>query len=146
MIVFLSFVLECYDTKWGSGRHTYYLSKEEILQATRWNYAAAPFGIMGLAVPKLAIALFLKRIVGKAKRLRMMFLYFITYASIVLSAIDVVILFLQCNPPHAAWDRSIPHICWSPNVLANFSFFVGGTSLLISTHAKLSDSVKDGPR
>lgn len=130
VIVFISFVLECYDTKWGSGRHTYYLSKEETLLASKWNYVAAPWGIMGLAIPKLAIVLFLQRIVGKAKRLRMLFLYFITYASLVFSGIDVVILFLQCNPPHSAWNRSVPHTCWSPNVLSDISFFIGGWTAL----------------
>lgn len=100
----------------------------------------------GSRCPEGSHCTLLKEDCGKSQACPDDVLYFITYASIVLSAIDVVMLFLQCNPPHAAWDRSIPHICWSPNVLAGFSCFVGGTSLLISTHAKLSDSVKDGPR
>ena len=48
--------------KLGSGRHTYYMTKKEILLTSTWNYTAAPFWMTCFAIPKLAIVLFLQRI------------------------------------------------------------------------------------
>lgn len=130
-IIFTSFVLLCYTTKFGAGRHTYYLLPEEFMLAAKWNYIGAAFAIVGLAVPKLAIVIFLKRIVGQTRRRSIAVLYFLAVSNIVLAFIVVLVLFLECNPPSASWNPSIPHTCWRPHVVPLFTIFGGGYSAAV---------------
>ncbi len=113
-------------TTFGLGRHEYYLTPENFLLSIKWNYIGDPFGIMGVAVPKLAVVVFLARVVGPAKRYQLWALYFFVVTLIILSAVASILLFAECSPPSAAWKPNIPHTCWNPAILENFSFFVGG--------------------
>lgn len=120
--------MQCYSTKFGIGRHTYYLLPEELVLSAKWSYIAAAPSSISLALPKLAIVIFLKRIVAQTRRRSIVVLYFLTTSNIVLSFIAVLVLYLECSPPSASWDPSIPHTCWSHHVVPYFTIFVGGMS------------------
>lgn len=135
-IIFTTLVLQCYGTKFGMGRHTYFLLPEEIVLAAKWRIIAAASAVVSLAVPKFAIVILLKRIVAQTRRRSIVILYFLTALNSVLSFIVVLVLFLECSPPSASWDPSIPHSCWSRHVVPSFTIFVGGMSHCIPKPAK----------
>ena len=54
-------------TSFGLGRHAYYLTEENCLLSSKWDSIAQPFGIVGVALPKLAVLIFLARTVGPEK-------------------------------------------------------------------------------
>lgn len=119
-------------TKFGLGRHEYYLTEDNFLLSSKWDSIAQPFGIIGVAVPKLAVVIFLARIVGPTKNYGVRALYISVVSLVVFSGVLAILLFVQCSPPAAAWQPSIPHTCWNPAIVEKLSFFFGG---VCSPHA-----------
>ncbi len=85
-----------------------------------------PPGIMGVAVPKLAVLLFLHRIVGTTRRYQMLGLYLLIGSLLIFSALTSILLFVQCSPTYASWTPLVPHTCWNPKILEHLALFVGG--------------------
>ena len=115
----------------GLGKHEQHLDPNDALQTIKWIFIVDPFGIIGVALPKLAVVIFLARIVGPAKRLQIWTLYFLVISLLVLSGVSAILLFAQCSPPSAAWQPTVPHTCWNPKILADYSYFVGGISCFL---------------
>ncbi|KAL9604220.1 MAG: hypothetical protein Q9219_000618 [cf. Caloplaca sp. 3 TL-2023] len=101
---------------------------EDIPKIIKWIFINGPWGIMGVAIPKLAVVLFISRIVGPSKQKQIWALYFIVITLIIFSFVAAVLLFAQCDPPNAAWHPTEEFTCWNPNIVADYSLFVGGYS------------------
>lgn len=43
----------------------------------------------------------------------------------VISVINMVLTFAQCDPPEALWNPTIPHNCWDTKITADFAIFDG---------------------
>lgn len=43
---------------------------------------------------------------------------------VVLAMASIFLIFLQCNPTEALWDRSVEGKCWDVAVFNDFSYFV----------------------
>ena len=114
----------------GMGRHEYYLSPDQVMRAIKLNLIGQPFGIMAYCVPKVAVALLIIRLMPPAKR-GQWFLYFITTSLIILFALAAIFLFVQCSPSKAMWDPTVPSHCWPPEILPNYTLFVGGKFLKV---------------
>lgn len=126
MLTVVNFAALIKATSYGLGRHAYYLNKEDYLLSTKWDSIAQPFGIIGVALPKLAVLIFLARIVGPAKSNWIRALYISVVTLVVFSGILAIVNFAQCSPPSAAWTANIPHNCWNPAIVEKLSFFFGG--------------------
>lgn len=111
----------------GMGRHGYYLSPHQRIQATKLNYISNPFGIMAYSLPNLSVAIFLNRIL-RLPRLQKWLLYSVPIAQCVIAGISCVLLFAQCTPSRFLWDPAIPARCLSATVLTGYSYFVGAYS------------------
>lgn len=114
-------------TTFGLGRHADHLTSENFLLSVKWVLIAAPFGIIGVAVPKLAVVIFLARVVGPTKHNQIRVLYFFVITLNILTALAAMLVFIQCSPPYAPWTPSVPHTCWNPAIVKHSSFFVAGT-------------------
>ena len=114
------------------GRHAYYLSTYQRIQATKLNYIANPFGIMAYSFPNLSVAIFINRILRLA-RLPKWLLYIVPIAQCVIAGISCILLFTQCMPSQFLWDPSIPAKCLSAKVLTGYSYFVGGKQVYLTT-------------
>lgn len=120
-------------TTFGLGRHRFYLTNtEEFLLIIKWDNIAIPFATMSVAVPKLAVVIFLAKAVGPTNPYQIRALYISVVTLIVLSAVNVVLVFAQCSPPSASWRPNIPHKCWNPASVTNYIIFVGGVAFLCS--------------
>ena len=109
----------------GMGRHEYYLTPYQRIQATKLNYIANPFGIMAYSFPNLSVAIFLNRIL-RLPRLQKSLIYSVPIAQCVIAGIACVLLFTQCTPTKFLWDPKTPAKCLSAKVLTGYSYFVGG--------------------
>ena len=114
-------------TTFGLGRHADDLTSESFLLSVKWVLIAAPSGIIGVALPKLAVVIFLARVMGPTRRNQIRTLYFFAITLNILTALAAMLIFIQCSPPYARWTPSVPHTCWNPAVTKHFSFFVAGT-------------------
>ena len=84
---------------------------------------------MAFCAPKVAVALLLIRLMGPGHR-RKWFLYVITGIMMIAGALSAIFLFVQCRPVAALWNPVIEATasCWDPNVLVDYTYFVGGWS------------------
>ncbi|KAI9751445.1 MAG: hypothetical protein M4579_006055 [Chaenotheca gracillima] len=116
----------------GCGKHLVALSPEQQTQAIKLNAISEPFGIMSYCIPKISVALLIKRIMppNKLNKWQMQFIYFITISLTVLSILCAIFLFVQCLPASSLWDPVAAEgaKCWDPNVLTNFTIFTGAYS------------------
>ncbi|KAL6721666.1 hypothetical protein ACLMJK_000770 [Lecanora helva] len=128
-IINYAFIMK--STSYGFGRHVYYLHPLDEHKAVFWNFISNPFAIVTLALPRLAIVMFISRVVGNTRKRQMWILYFLAVSMILFSCLAAIFLFVQCDPPSAAWNRRKPHKCWNPDILANYFTFVGAYSAFI---------------
>jgi hypothetical protein len=123
-------VVVCFFGTAGGTRHLYYLTPQEAMRALKLNYIYQPFAIAGLGLGKIAVALFILRIVsnrGQASRWPRIALWSIICITAILSFLMCLFTFVQCENPEALWNPAIAATtkCWDPQVQPDFSIFGG---------------------
>ena len=102
------------------------------MSASRLNWIAQPFAIMGLAFGKISVAFLLLRLIGPKSFWRRNFLYFTMIGSFLFCALATIFTFVQCNPVQALWNPTLVPAgqakCWEPHTQSDFSLFVGSES------------------
>ena len=81
---------------------------------------------MAVVIPKLAVVILIRKIAGPTHHKATVVLFALVVLNILASIVDIVILYVQCSPAYSAWEPEVPHACWDPNILTNYSYFVGG--------------------
>ncbi|KAF3480616.1 uncharacterized protein GIQ15_05963 [Arthroderma uncinatum] len=112
----------------GTGRHQYYLTKEEAMQADKYNWISQGFHVASTNWAKVSIMLFLLRIIGQAKSRQAPYFY---GGMIFLSVVNFVCIYTiygQCMPVQSLWDHTIKGKCWNPRIQRDFAFFTGAVS------------------
>lgn len=114
---------------YGYGQHMATLSTEGAEQALFWNMISFIFGIISFALPKLAVAALLHRILNPTPLPRtIMWGLVSTVAAIALA--NILIYVTMCNPPKALWKTSMVMTgkaqCRSVWILIDFVTFNGG--------------------
>lgn len=114
---------------YGYGQHTRNLSTEATENALLWNMIAFIFGIISFAVPKLAVAALLHRILNPTPLQRAIMWGLVGMVAAIALA-NILIYVTQCNPPQALWKISMVLTgkaqCRSPWILIDFATFNGG--------------------
>ncbi|KAI0400708.1 hypothetical protein F4802DRAFT_583700 [Xylaria palmicola] len=133
-IIVLSAVLNIIATALGSvsihygiGRHMHYIPPDDISPTLYYSALAQPIGIAAYCFPKLAVIMFIVRLMGTAKR-GVWFLYAVIAILFIVSTVAFVLLFLQCNPPDHLWHPFSPANCLPPYVLVNATYVAGSWS------------------
>lgn len=110
----------------GGARHVYYLSQEQILEATKWSWISQPWGIFLFASCKCAVAMLILRILGPQTYWRRLILYFFIMTIFIVNSLACILTIVQCNPPRALWTPGLPAECWNPSMQLHFNFFEAG--------------------
>ena len=93
----------------GLGRHSYYLSENQISRALEFNYATQLLSFVIVCLTKISICLFVLRI---KKTGWLKWCLSALMAGLVLTTLACeIILFAQCQPINAFWNRE-PDLCW----------------------------------
>ena len=108
----------------GGARHLYYLDPHQITTAVKYNWMIQPFGIMCIAVGKLAVGFLILRLLDSRSKWRKWFLYITLTITIVTSAVCCVINFVQCSPPRALWEKVPGSSCWNPKVQTDYALAI----------------------
>ncbi|KAI0097922.1 hypothetical protein GGR51DRAFT_455648 [Nemania sp. FL0031] len=82
----------------GLGRHINYLSSEDTYVITYLNPILETIGILAFFLPKLAIAILIKKLMGRATH-GIWFLYGVVTVLFAMGVPCIIIIFLECNPP-----------------------------------------------
>ena len=114
------------EAELGYGRHTYYLSFENIVQATKVENIATLLLLLSTMFTKISICVFLLRLFN-TNRLRIITLYTIVAIIIVAHLTTALTLLLQCSPAAKLWNPTIKGTCRPPETQAAIAYFHGGT-------------------
>ncbi|TRX89967.1 hypothetical protein FHL15_009068 [Xylaria flabelliformis] len=82
----------------GLGRHIYYLSSKDTYIIIYYNPIFATLGIVAYCLPKLAIVILIRNLMGTAKR-GIWLLYGVITVLFITTALSIIIVLLECNPP-----------------------------------------------
>lgn len=109
----------------GGGRHPYYLGLPQFSKAVRLAVISNVPGIISVAVPKLAVACLLVRLLNPPISHKI-FLYALTTSCILTQSLCAIFLWVQCKPAAGLWNPTLNPVCWNENILIDFSIFAGG--------------------
>ena len=112
----------------GDGRHIYYLDIAQVIRIGRLRFVSELLANLVICIVKISVALFLLRIGGLQRWLKVSL-----YATIVLlissTSATVVIILVQCRPIAGSWDPMIKSTarCLSRSALTDVSYCSAGT-------------------
>ncbi|KAI8944392.1 hypothetical protein F4801DRAFT_594965 [Xylaria longipes] len=106
----------------GLGRHINYLSSKDTYVITHLNPILETLGIIAFCLPKLAIVILIKKLMGRATR-GIWFLYGVMTVLFVMAVPCIVIIFLECNPPGEILHPFSSTACSMTNQSAAWSAF-----------------------
>lgn len=118
----LSNIFTTISVYWGNGKHFTTLSLEQQQNTIRWMMAAYVPGIETLGFPKLAVIALLSRLLMPS-RLHLWILWTMGIICCLSLTAMVTTLLLQCSPPEALWNFSLPRNCLHPKVLEGLAFW-----------------------
>ncbi|CAG8907199.1 unnamed protein product [Penicillium egyptiacum] len=114
---------------YGYGRHTSNLGPRATELALMWNMISFIFGIISFAIPKLAVAALLHRILNPSLIQRIIVWGLVILVAII-ALINILIYVTMCNPPQALWKPSMvlkgEGTCRNVWILINYATFNGG--------------------
>ncbi|KAI0151671.1 hypothetical protein GGR57DRAFT_503950 [Xylariaceae sp. FL1272] len=82
----------------GLGRHAVYLSSNDVSTIVYYTPILETASITAYCLPKIAIVIFIRRLMGTAKR-ALWVLYSPVAVLFISLPVSIVIVFLECNPP-----------------------------------------------
>ena len=98
----------------GLGQHRYFLSDDEYTNAIMWGWMTQPLLFVILCLTKISICLFILRI-RNTGWLRW-FLWGLMIGLVVTTIPPLVVLFAECHPIQATWDKRINGKCWKVDI------------------------------
>lgn len=113
----------------GFGQHAATLSNNALEQALLWNMISFLFGIISFALPKLAVAALLHRILNPV-RIHRIILWTLVSMITVIAIVNILIYVTMCSPPQGLWKPTLVQAgvakCRPVDVLVGFATFNGG--------------------
>ncbi|OCK81166.1 hypothetical protein K432DRAFT_296116 [Lepidopterella palustris CBS 459.81] len=114
----------------GFGRHTYYLTHQQIINARMWNELSQLQNIAGVWLVKISICVFLLRILGVAHRNFTNFLYALMAISTAVNLSLVFVWFFQCRPIQAIWNFTIEEkTCMPGSAIVGVAYLSAGFNM-----------------
>jgi len=103
----------------GGGRHQFYLSAAEGVDASKWSTLAnLPF-ILATTLTKISICVMIVRITTSKHIKRA--LWVVVGLLVAINGACFIVIVGECRPIAAVWDYSLRGDCWSHNVLMSFA-------------------------
>ena len=109
LLTVIELVFNGLEYQTGDGHHIIYLTKSQRVQVVKWNYVTEFFLFIIICLTKISICLFIFRI--KNTGWLRWCLHALMSGLVVTTLVCEIILFAQCQPIHAWWDRSAG-TCW----------------------------------
>jgi len=95
---------------WGYGRHIFYLTQEEALNALKYTVIAEPINIFAVGLQKVSIAVALLRLnLGASYRA---IVWIAIIPNVIIVVFTLIIIFSRCRPIDLMWDISASGTCW----------------------------------
>ncbi|RAK99095.1 uncharacterized protein BO80DRAFT_411348 [Aspergillus ibericus CBS 121593] len=131
-------VVTTVDVALGYGQHSAAIT-DRLELVLLVNYINFALGIISFALPKLAVAALLSRLLNPTPTQRAI-LWGLTGLVALVSFICIIVLFTMCDPPRALWDTSLLSegaTCRSSWILVDYAIFTGGRCSPVSAFTDL---------
>ena len=115
----------------GLGAHKSELTPTDISNAIKWNWINQTLGIFATATGKLAIVAFLQQIHGPESRKRVIFLWTVGIAALLVNCITIGMIWTQCSPRDKLWNENIPGTCSGRTRNQQTGYFQGSKHPLV---------------
>lgn len=102
-----------------------YLTFEQRVNAMRYEFLSQPFGITAAALARISLAVLLVKFCVASKAW-IWTVWTIIWMQVILNAVTVFIIFLQCQPIQTLWDPNVVGKCWTPQVQVVAGYTLGG--------------------
>lgn len=114
---------------YGYGQHKINLESRSAELALMWNMISFIFGIISFAIPKLAVAALLHRILNPNLTQRIILWGLVSLVAVI-ALVNILIYVTMCDPPQALWKSSMvlsgEAKCRDIWILINYATFNGG--------------------
>ena len=123
----ISLIASSLDTAgmpYGIGRHAYYLSPANRVEALKLDWLSHAWAIASVTTGKISVAFMLLRISNDKRH--MWFLQTVNVMLLVLNIPLIIMTYVQCSPPAILWDPTIKGTCWNPKIQGNYALSQGG--------------------
>lgn len=114
---------------YGYGQHKINLESRSAELALMWNMISFIFGIISFAIPKLAVAALLHRILNPNLTQRLIVWGLVSLVAVI-ALVNILIYVTMCDPPQALWKTSMvlsgEAKCRDIWILINYATFNGG--------------------
>lgn len=125
----ISVVTATISVAYGFGQHTASLETQAVEKALLWTMISFIFGIISFALPKLAVAALLHRIMNPTSIQRII-MWGLVILVAVIATVNILIYVTMCNPPQALWKSSMvlrgEATCRDISILIDYATFNGG--------------------
>ncbi|CRG85999.1 hypothetical protein PISL3812_03002 [Talaromyces islandicus] len=118
----------------GYGRHAAALDRPHLEKAILLNTVGFLFGILSFALPKIAVAYMLTRILNPSRGHKIFVFTLVGFAAVV-AIVCILVLFTMCSPPQSQWEVTRPdRVCRSPWILIDYATFTGSVSAFVDLY------------
>ncbi|MCJ1291713.1 hypothetical protein MMC34_003258 [Xylographa carneopallida] len=118
----------------GGCRHIYYLlandGPQQVILVTKVFYICQPLAIMCIATGRASVAALVLRIMGPSYW-RRRFLWFTIVSTLLISALNSILLFTACIPSEGLWNFLITANCWDPVIMTDVTIFSSSWNVFI---------------
>ena len=116
----------------GIGRHSYYMTSDQILETSKWLWAAKSTNLFAVFLVKLSICLSFLRLVPPKG------IYEAVIHAMITALVPSVILmstnyFFECRPIQKVWKPEIPGTCFGERFTVFSTGFYQRTSAILCT-------------
>lgn len=110
---------------YGYGRHADTLTPEQRSKAMLWSVAGYAPGLLSIGIPKPAVVALLTRILNPS-RFHKWFLWSLAGVCVANIVGYIAIIFAQCQPASAQWNKAVEGVCWDRWVLVSYAIYSSG--------------------
>ncbi|KAF6836672.1 integral membrane protein [Colletotrichum plurivorum] len=107
---------------YGYGRHADTLTPEQKSNAMLWSVAGYAPGLLSIGLPKPAVVALLTRILNPS-RFHKWFLWSLAGVCVGNIIGYIAIIFAQCQPASAQWNKTVEGVCWDRWVLVSYAIY-----------------------
>ncbi|KAL8687846.1 MAG: hypothetical protein Q9218_006091 [Villophora microphyllina] len=125
--------------KHGGTRHLFFVKPEDIVLLLRYNAMSQPFGALASAVGKSSIGFLMLRIMGPQTVWQKRVIYSQLAVYMIITILDIILIFAQCSPPRALWEKVPDSKCWNPVVSTDITILQSGQALRTPVASSLEE-------
>jgi len=113
----------------GNGRHSFYLSEYDKVQASKWSRMTIAPNLTACMLARVSLCIFLLRIVNRQKAYKI-FLWGIICLTSLATMASIINLLASCQPIEKMWNPKHPGKCISQTQTVAFGMTQAATSIL----------------